>query len=136
MLSTEIWRERFEQHFPIYEQIVQRFRRGLVSGVLLPAQRVPSIRELALELGVNTNTVQRAYQEMERSELIYSKRGTGYFIVEDEGIVEKIRSEMVTRAVAGFLREMYSLGFEDAEILEELQKQMKGGTGKDGTVKS
>jgi len=125
----------FDERLPIYEQIVQRFCRGLVSGELSPAQRVPSIRDLALELGVNTNTVQRAYQEMERSELIYSKRGTGYFIVEDEEIVTKIRIEMVARAVAGFLEEMYSLGFEDAAILDELKKQMKGGR-KNGTAES
>jgi len=136
MLPSNIWQARFEQHLPIYEQIVQRFCRGLVSGELFPAQRIPSIRDLALELGVNTNTVQRAYQEMERSELIYSKRGTGYFIVEDEGVVRKIRGEMVTRAVDGFLREMYSLGFENAAILEELQKQMKGGTDRYGTAES
>ena len=136
MLPGNMWRARFEQHLPIYEQIVQRFRCGLVSGELLPAQRVPSIRDLALELGVNTNTVQRAYQEMERSELIYSKRGTGYFIVEDEQVVGKIRNEMVTRAMASFLREMYSLGFEDTAILEELEKQMKGGAGRNGTSQS
>jgi len=136
MLPSNTWQARFDERLPIYEQIVQRFCRGLVSGELQPAQRVPSIRDLALELGVNTNTVQRAYQEMERSELIYSKRGTGYFIVEDEGIVRGIRSEMVARAVAGFLEEMYSLGFEDAAILEELQKQMKGGASKNATTES
>ena len=136
MLPSNTWQARFDERLPIYEQIVQRFCRGLVSGELKPAQRVPSIRDLALELGVNTNTVQRAYQEMERSELIYSKRGTGYFIVEDEGIVRGIRSEMVARAVAGFLEEMYSLGFEDAAILEELQKQMKGGASKNATTES
>ena len=134
MLPTSKWQARFDDHLPIYEQIVQRFCHGLVSGELQPTQRLPSIRDLALELGVNTNTVQRAYQEMERSELIYSKRGTGYFIVEDESVVGKIRSEMVARAVASFLGEMYSLGFEDAAILEELQQQMKGGTGKDGAT--
>ena len=136
MLPTNRWQVHFDERLPIYEQIVQRFHRGLVNGELFPAQRIPSIRDLALELGVNTNTVQRAYQEMERSELIYSKRGTGYFIVEDEGVVQEIKNDMVKKAVAGFLAEMYSLGFEDAAILDELKKQMKGGVVKDGTAES
>ena len=135
-MSINTWRMHFDERLPIYEQIVQRFHRGLVNGELHPAQRIPSIRDLALELGVNTNTVQRAYQEMERGELIYSKRGTGYFIVEDEGVVREIRNEMVSKAVAGFLDEMYSLGFEDTAILDELKKQMKGGKGRDGAAES
>ena len=135
-MSINRWRIHFDERLPIYEQIVQRFHRGLVNGELRPAQRIPSIRDLALELGVNTNTVQRAYQEMERGELIYSRRGTGYFIVEDEGVVQEIKNEMVSKATAGFLGEMYSLGFDNTAILDELKKQMKGGAGRDGAAES
>lgn len=110
----------FNERSPIYEQIVQHFCRSLVKGELQPAQRIPSIRDLALELKVNTNTVQRAYQEMERRELIYSRRGTGYFIAEGEDMIEAIKKDMVQDAALRFLEEMRSLGFGDAEIKESL----------------
>ena len=106
----------FDERSPIYEQIVAQFCRSLIKGELLPADRIPSIREVAMQLQVNTNTVQRAYQEMERRQLIYSKRGTGYFITEGKDMVQGIKNEMVQEAVERFLEEMRALGFSDDEI--------------------
>ena len=117
----ELWNEQFNERAPIYEQIINQFCRKVVKGEFNPSQRIPSIRELALELKVNTNTVQRAYQELERRQLIYSKRGTGYFITEGEHMVQEIRTEMVRDATARFLEEMRALGFEDSQIKSELE---------------
>jgi len=111
---------QFDERSPIYEQIVTQFCRSLVKGELVPSQRIPSIRELAIQLKVNTNTVQRAFQEMERRQLIYSKRGTGYFITEGKNMVEGIKTEMVKDAVTRFLEEMRSLGFDDSQITSEI----------------
>ena len=136
MLHMKRWQAQFDARLPIYEQIVQRFRRSLVSGELHAAQRIPSIRDLALELGVNTNTIQRAYQEMERGGLIYSKRGMGFFIVEDGLVVEAVKREMVGQAVAGFLAEMRSLGFDYTKTLDALKNHMKGAEESDGSLKN
>ena len=117
---------QFDERSPIYEQIVTTFCRSLIKGELAPSDRIPSIRELAIKLKVNTNTVQRAYQEMERRQLIYSKRGTGYFIAEGENMVQEIKTEMVKDAVSRFLDEMRSLGFKDSQIKNELEAYMEG----------
>ena len=60
---------------PIYEQIVNSFKEMTVSGVLLPDEKIPSVRELAKEMTINPNTIQKAYQELERQGIIYMKRG-------------------------------------------------------------
>ena len=121
MPITEIGIMSFNERSPIYEQIITRFCRSIIKGELAPSQRVPSIREVAMGLKVNTNTVQRAYLEMERRGLIYSKRGTGYFIAEGENMVQEIKTEMVKDTVLRFLEEMRSLGFDDSQIKSELE---------------
>jgi len=127
MLTIENWRIGFDERSPIYLQIMNQFCRSLVVGDLKPGDRIPSIRDLALMLQVNTNTIQRAYQEMERKQLIFSQRGMGYFVMQDENIVQSVRDEMVRNAAVHFLDEMRALGFEDRQILNELEQQMKGG---------
>ena len=124
MLTHHI--SHFDERSPIYEQIVTQFCRGLIRGELTPSQRIPSIRELAMQLKVNTNTVQRAYQEMERRQLIFSKRGTGYFIAEGENMVKEIKTEMVKDTVERFIEEMRALGFKDSQIKTEILNYMEG----------
>jgi len=128
MPVNELWHPQFDERSPIYEQIVMQFCRSLIKGELLLSQRIPSIRELAMQLQVNTNTVQRAYQEMERRQLIYSKRGTGYFISEGQNMVQEIKTEIVKDVVTRFLDEMRSLGYNDSQIKSELDSfTSKGG---------
>ena len=116
----------FDERSPIYEQIVTQFCRGLIRGELQLSERIPSIRELAMQLKVNTNTVQRAYQEMERRGLIFSKRGTGYFIAEGENMVLEIKTEMVKDTVARFIEEMRALGYDDSQIKSEIVNYVEG----------
>jgi len=127
MIPAENWRVDFDSRYPIYQQIIDHFSRSLVRGETEPGDRIPSIRDLSAALKVNANTIQRAYQEMERGGLIHSQRGTGYFIMDDTKITEKVKKEMVTRAISAFLEEMRGLGFGDAEIIAELTEQIKKG---------
>jgi len=136
MLTTENWRVAFDERSPIYLQIINQFCRSLVTGDLKPGDRIPSIRDLALMLKVNTNTIQRAYQEMERKQLIFSQRGTGYFVMEDEKMIRTVKEEMVQNATAHFLEEMRALGYKDRQILNELEQQMKGGKEVDETIRN
>lgn len=69
-------------HVPIYKQIVEDVRGSIAAGVFRPDEMLPSIRALALELIVNPNTVQRAYQELERAGLVYARKGVGMFVAE------------------------------------------------------
>lgn len=82
-----------QSHVPIYEQIVEHIRGSVVSGVYRPEEPLPSIRTLALELLVNPNTVQRAYQELERQGLIYMRRGLGAFVSKDGNLTGQSRLE-------------------------------------------
>jgi len=127
MPSWEQWRLEFDDRMPIYRQIILRFSQAFVRGNIQPGERIPSIRELSALLKVNTNTIQRAYQEMERDEMINGKRGTGYFLTEDGKMIEKIRRNLAQESLNRFAGEMRALGCADREIMEELELFMKGG---------
>jgi GntR family transcriptional regulator len=121
------WRLAFDDRMPIYRQIILQFSRAFVRGNIQAGERIPSIRELSALLKVNTNTIQRVYQEMERDEMINSKRGTGYFFTEDKKMIEKIRQSLAQESLSRFIEEMRALGCADTEILNELEAFMKGG---------
>jgi GntR family transcriptional regulator len=123
----EQWRLAFDDRMPIYRQIILQFNRAFARGNIQPGERIPSIRELASLLKINTNTIQRVYQEMERDEMINSKRGTGYFFTEDRKMIEKTRRNLAQESLNRFVEEMHALGCADTEILEELELFMKGG---------
>lgn len=109
---------KLDQHSPIYQQIVDEFKRAIARGELKPGDRIPSQRELATMVQVNPNTVQRAYREMEQARITETLRGQGTFITNDPGLVAGIRREMAGQALVAFVREMHSLGFECDEMTE------------------
>jgi len=117
----------FDERMPIYRQIILQFNRAFVRGDVKAGERIPSIRELSTLLRVNTNTVQRVYQEMERDGLISSKRGTGYFITEDMSMMEKTRHDLALDSLRRFLEEMRALGCSDREILDDLKSFIENG---------
>lgn len=121
------WSTEFDDRSPIYSQIITRFSRSFVKGEIKAGERIPSIRDMALTLKVNANTMQRVYQEMERGGLITGKRGTGYFFTEDTGMVEKISGSMARESIGRFLEEMRALGYSDKQIINELSKLIEGG---------
>ena len=127
MLLWEQWSLAFDDRMPIYRQIILQFNRAFVREDIKAGERIPSIRELSTLLRVNTNTIQRVYQEMERDGLISSKRGTGYFITEDLRMMEKIRRDLALDSLRRFIEEMRALGCSDKEILDELKTYMDGG---------
>ena len=120
------WSLAFDDRIPIYSQIVLQFSRAFVRGEIAPGDRIPSIRDLSAALKVNTNTIQRAYQEMERDELINSKRGTGYFFTEEIKMMEKIRRDLALDSLRRFVEEMRALGCADRDIISELATYMEG----------
>ena len=79
---------------PIYEQIVEKIRQLILRGILKKDDAIPSVRSLALELSINPNTIQKAYQELERMGYIYSVKGRGSFIKDSEIVVEEAVEEV------------------------------------------
>ena len=107
---------------PIFKQIVDRIRMDIVSGKYQPGERAPSVRELAAEAAVNPNTMQRAFAELERMGLVYSKRTSGRFITEDKQLIEQMRAQIAEEKVALFLEGMQNLGFGREEMLSFMER--------------
>ncbi len=76
---------QFSNSAPIYTQLIGQIRAGIVSGALAPGERLPSVRDLAMEAGVNPNTMQRALTELERDGLVYSQRTSGRYVTGGSG---------------------------------------------------
>lgn len=102
---------KFQDDMPIYQQIMDRMKQGIAVGELKAGQRLPSVRELALEAGVNPNTMQKALAELEREGLLYSQRTSGRFVAEGEQMTKKLQEEMVKEYVGQFIQKMKKLGY-------------------------
>lgn len=111
---------------PIFLQIVERIQTDIVSGRYHAGDKLPSVRELAAEAAVNPNTMQKAFTELERMGLVYSKRTSGRFITEDSHMIEQLKTSLATEKIQEFMRLMQQLGFENEEILALMQQTMKG----------
>jgi len=121
----------FDANVPIYLQIMRGIKRAIVTGEIAPGDRLPSVRERAEALTVNPNTVQRAYQELEREGVSETRRGTGTFIVEKETLIGELKTEMARGVIGTFIEGMRSLGFSDDGIMERLGAELTA-AGNDG----
>ena len=111
----------FNNSVPIYLQIVSEIKKQIVSGKLIPGERIPSVRELALTYKVNPNTMQKALIELEENGLIKTERTNGKFVTEDENIINKIKNEYADNLTQNYLSEMISLGITKQEIKERIK---------------
>lgn len=111
---------------PIFVQIVERIQTDIVSGRYKPGDKLPSVRDLAAEASVNPNTMQKAFTELERTGLVYSKRTSGRFITEDEHMIEQLKASLATEKIEQFLELMRQLGYNNNEILSLMHQTMKG----------
>ncbi len=87
----------YRDHRPIYEQVVERFKELILKNVLEEDSQLPSVRNLAMELSINPNTIQRAYAELERQGYIYSVKGKGNFIAAGDLIFKEKQTEIFQR---------------------------------------
>ena len=101
---------------PIYEQLIDNIRTLAVQGHLKPDEHLPSVRQLAAELAINPNTIQKAYAELERQNVIYSLPGRGNFISPDIGSVAKQERQRQLTALGMLFRQAQNAGVEKSEI--------------------
>ena len=111
----------FQDHLPIYAQLMDRLKRRIITGRYLPGEKLPSVRELAAEAGINPNTVQRAFSELEREGLIYTQRATGKYVTENADEIKSARQALAKTQVAEFLSNMQSLGYSVGDVIVLLQ---------------
>ena len=117
---------QFSNDAPIYSQLIEQVKVGIVSGTFPPGERLPSVRDLAVEAGVNPNTMQRALTELERDGLVYSQRTAGRFVTEDTEMIRTAKEELAQRQIKSFLTAMLRLGYEKAEILTLVDRENVG----------
>lgn len=117
--------ETFNPNIPIYLQLIESIKRRIVSGELLPGQRLPSVRDLAQTYAVNPNTAQRTLSELERDGLVYSERTAGRFITNDGELIEMTRTELAGAQIESFIQQMRNLGFTKQQLLEKLEERLE-----------
>jgi GntR family transcriptional regulator len=107
---------------PIYAQIIEKVSLDIVSGKYQPGDKLPSVRDLATQAGVNPNTMQKALSELERENLVHSATTSGRFITEDKAMIEKMREELASTQIKKFLNKMSQMGFDYEKTITLLEK--------------
>lgn len=108
---------------PVYLQLIEQLQAAIVAGALPAGARVPPVRELAAEAGVNPNTMQRALQDLEGRGLIQTQRTAGRTVTTDTRLLEELRSEQARALAKTFWRQIQTLGL-DAEQVQALLQQI------------
>jgi GntR family transcriptional regulator len=108
-----VWKFNDEQ--PIYQQIISQIKERIVAGEWKAGSKLKSVRELALEAGVNPNTMQKALAELEREGLVYSQRTAGRFVSDN-------KEKMTMECIKTFVAQMEKMGYKKEQIIEMLNK--------------
>ena len=109
---------QFSNDAPIYTQLIEQIKVGIVVGAFPPGERLPSVRDLATEAGVNPNTMQRALAELERRGLVYTERTAGRFVTSDTQRIEEVRRETLEREVRQFAAHMQAMGCPPGQLAQ------------------
>lgn len=107
---------------PVYIQLIEQIQAGIISGYFNLGDKLPSVRDLAAEAGVNPNTMQRALAELEQTGLVYTNRTSGRYITSDIEIIKKLKEQSAKNIVLDFIEKMKQIGYKEEEILESVTK--------------
>ena len=113
---------QFDNNIPIYIQLVEQLKKYIISGKIQPGDKLPSVRDLALQTKVNPNTMQKALAELEDLKLIYTERTNGKFVTEDKELIEKYKKQYAEELSKKFLEDMKQIGLTNEETITYLEK--------------
>ncbi|WP_053218377.1 GntR family transcriptional regulator [Virgibacillus senegalensis] len=116
--------DTFQSSTPIYSQLAERINKQILRGDLKPGDKLPSVREMGLQVNVNPNTVQRTYRELEGMMIVESRRGQGTFVTEDLNILQKMRERLKQEEISQFVSNMHEMGYANEEIEAGLQNYL------------
>ncbi|SMB85073.1 GntR family transcriptional regulator [Desulfonispora thiosulfatigenes DSM 11270] len=124
----------FKSRKALYEQIIDKFKQIIIKDVLKPDEQMPSVRDLAKELTINPNTIQKAYRELERQGYIYTVKGRGNFVSPMIEKVDDASMNQLKQEIHKNLSELIYLGVKKQELIELVEKtftELKGGSNDD-----
>lgn len=108
----------FKSGIPIYLQIISLLKMKIAAGELPPGSQVQPVRELAMEAGVNPNTMQRALTQLEQEGLLYTQRTSGRFVTEDKQVLKEMRKSLSEQYVKDLFEALGKIGMNREEIIE------------------
>lgn len=108
---------QFDNSMPIYTQLIYKIKLAIVSGEYAKGQRLPAVRDMASEAGVNPNTMQRAFAELERLGLVYTQRSSGRFVTEDIAVINSTKQALAQEQIHTFMDSMRRIGYTRDEII-------------------
>lgn len=117
---------KFNNRDPVYVQVIRHFKEQIAKGIFEPGQEIPSRRELANQLKINPNTVQRAYKEMEEQGLIFTEGNMPSRITKDELVLKSVREELIIEAVESFVHSVRSINVPLQEALNLVKDKYEG----------
>jgi DNA-binding transcriptional regulator YhcF (GntR family) len=100
---------------PIYIQLKELIKLSIISGQYPPGDRLPTVRDLAVEAAVNPNTMQRALTDLEREGLVHAQRTSGRYVTEDVEVIEKMKNELARELTEAYLEKIAAIGYSAAE---------------------
>ena len=115
----------FQSNIPIYVQLIDMLKLQIVSGKLQPGEKLKSVRDLAMEYGVNPNTMQKALAELEWDGLLYTVRTTGRYVTEDAALIRQQREKLATERINQFWAEMERFGYSKQEMQQLLERYIE-----------
>lgn len=112
----------FDNNIPIYLQLVEQIKRDIISDKIAVGERLPSVRDLAIQLKVNPNTVQKALVELEDIGLVFTERTNGRFVTKDNSLIEKYKQEYANRITQKYIETMGKIGIDKKDVLLLIKK--------------
>ena len=113
---------RLDKKRPICPQICEKICVCIASGEIGAGERLMSVRDVALHAGVTPNTVQKSFEQLEQQGVIFSKRGSGWFVSENIGIAKDVLQSLIRSKTINYLNDMQSLGLDKKEIIEIIKE--------------
>ena len=112
----------FDNDRPIYIQLVEQLKEYIVAGKFKAGEKLPSVREFAMQIKVNPNTVQKALSEIENQKLIYTERTNGKFVTENEELIENVKKKLAKEKAHKYFQDMNKLGINKEDAIKYLQE--------------
>ena len=115
----------YSDHRPLYEQIKEKLKELIIGGILKEHDKIPSVRELALSLAINPNTIQKAYKDLENEGYIYSQKAKGSFVCPREAAADEKDMSSIEQSLVSLVKELKFLGKSKEDLITTIENLYK-----------